>query len=124
MEKKGEMRKSKAMVDLEGTEEIKYGDCLSLPFSLLPPTYLVTTQAPQHRGLPKLRMAKGAGGWRGMAEGFLSDGWAWAPKQFANDESTKQLLPLLCFLDHSSLTLLIRINCNYKESNENSVLLR
>lgn len=66
-----------------------------------------------------------------MAEGLFSDGWDWAPKQFASDDqsplraqSSFLLFSLLYFLDHSSLSLLIRINSNYTESNENSVLLR
>lgn len=51
-------------------------------------TYLVTTQAAQPRRL--VQAEDGKGNWRveGMAEGLLSDGWDWTPKQFASDDQT------------------------------------
>ena len=80
-------------------------------------------------------MTKGTGDWRvegvGWLEGLLSHGWAWAPEQSANDGQSQfrvekgfLLSSLLYFLDHSSLALLIRTNCHYRESHENNVLLR
>lgn len=65
------------------------------------------------------------------AEGLLSHGWGWAPEQSASDGESPfrvakgfLLSSRLYFLDHSLLALLIRINCHYRESHENNVLLR
>ncbi|KAF2977764.1 hypothetical protein EK904_007732, partial [Melospiza melodia maxima] len=63
MEKRAEIMKSKAMAALQGTEKMKYGACPSLPFSTLPPTYLVTTLTAQHQRLAQAEDIKG--NWRG-----------------------------------------------------------
>lgn len=60
MEKRGEMMKSKA---LQRTEQMKHGACPSLLFSILPPTYLVTTHAAQHQRLVQAEDHKG--NWKG-----------------------------------------------------------
>lgn len=61
------MMANKAMVALQGTEEIKFGACPSLPFSIVPPTYLVTTHAAQHQRLAQAEDGKGS--WRVERDG-------------------------------------------------------
>lgn len=61
------MIKSKAMIALQGTEEMKYRDCPSLPFSILPPTYLVTAHAAQHQRFAQAEDGKGS--WRVERDG-------------------------------------------------------